>query len=73
VPKIKHFAFKQDNPSLCFRLLTEAFVFNLPDGANQKGIPVTALWDTVAELIYEEVKTLPENRAVQVLDFVKHI
>jgi hypothetical protein len=27
----------------------------------------------VAELIYEEVKTLPEDRATQVLDFVKHI
>jgi hypothetical protein len=27
----------------------------------------------VAELIYEEVKTLPEARATQVLDFVKHI
>jgi hypothetical protein len=27
----------------------------------------------VAELIYEEVKTLPESRATQVLDFVKHI
>jgi hypothetical protein len=26
-----------------------------------------------AELIYEEVKTLPENRVAQVLDFVKHI
>ena len=28
---------------------------------------------TNAELIYEEVKTLPENRAAQVLDFVKYI
>ncbi|MDR0289673.1 MAG: hypothetical protein LBI06_01925 [Treponema sp.] len=27
----------------------------------------------VAELIYEEVKTLPEDRATQVLEFVKHI
>ena len=26
-----------------------------------------------AELIYEEVKTLPENRKAQVLDFVKYI
>ena len=26
-----------------------------------------------AELIYEEVKSLPENRAAQVLDFVKYI
>ena len=28
---------------------------------------------TNAELIYEEVKTLSENRKAQVLDFVKHI
>jgi hypothetical protein len=27
----------------------------------------------VAELLIEEIKTLPENRAAQVLDFVKHI
>jgi hypothetical protein len=27
----------------------------------------------VAELIYEEVKTLPESRMAQVLDFVKYI
>jgi len=26
-----------------------------------------------AELIYEEVKTLPENRTAQILDFVKYI
>jgi hypothetical protein len=28
---------------------------------------------SVAELLIEEIKTLPENRAAQVLDFVKHI
>ena len=28
---------------------------------------------SLAELINEEVKTLPENRKAQVLDFVKHI
>jgi hypothetical protein len=27
----------------------------------------------VAELLIEEIKTLPANRMVQVLDFVKHI
>jgi len=48
VSKIKHLAFKQDNPSLCFRLLTEAHIFNITSGSDRKGIKITALWDTGA-------------------------
>jgi hypothetical protein len=46
--KIQHFAFKQDNPHLCLRLLTEAQVFGISNGTTGKGTAVTALWDTGA-------------------------
>jgi hypothetical protein len=46
--KNKHFAFKQENQSLCFRLLTEAHIFDITGNFGQKGIKVTALWDTGA-------------------------
>jgi hypothetical protein len=46
--KVTHFAFKQDNQSLCLRLLTEAQVFNVSGGSNRQGIKITALWDTGA-------------------------
>jgi len=46
--KIQHFAFKQDNPSLCLRLLTDAHVFDISGGSGRKGAKVTALWDTGA-------------------------
>jgi len=46
--KVKHFAFRQDNLSLCFRLLTEAHIFNISGGSTRKGIQITALWDTGA-------------------------
>jgi predicted aspartyl protease len=48
VSKVQHFAFKQDNPCLCFRLLTEAQVFGISDSPIRKGTKVTALWDTGA-------------------------
>jgi len=48
MPKINHFAFKQDNQSLCFQLLTEAQIFNISGGSERKGINITALWDTGA-------------------------
>jgi len=46
--KIRHFAFKQDNQSLCLRLLTEAHVFNISNGTDKEGVKITALWDTGA-------------------------
>ena len=48
VPKIQHFAFKQDNPSLCPRLLTEVRVFDIFGGSARKGTNIMALWDTGA-------------------------
>jgi len=46
--KIRHFAFKQDNHSLCLRLLTDAHVFNISNGTDKEGVKITALWDTGA-------------------------
>ena len=48
MPKSQHFAFKQDNPSLCLRLLTEARIYCISGSFARKGINVTALWDTGA-------------------------
>jgi len=64
----KHFAFKQDNPSLCFRLLTEAHIFDISCGYTQKGIKITALWDTGATAsaitpdLARKLKLIPINR-----------
>ena len=68
MPKIKHFAFKQDNPSLSLRLLTEAQIFNIADGSARKTIQVTALWDTgaagsaITPAIAQEMNLIPINR-----------
>jgi hypothetical protein len=66
--KVTHFAFKQENPSLCFRLLTEAKVFNISDGSDRKGIDVKALWDTgatgsaISPDLAQKMKLVPVNR-----------
>ena len=66
--KVKHFAFKQDNPSLCFRLLTEAFIFNVSGDAPRKGEKVTALWDTgatgsaITPAVAQKMNLIPINR-----------
>jgi len=48
MPRIQHFAFKQDYPSLSFRLTTAADVVGVSTGLTQKATKVTALWDTGA-------------------------
>ena len=66
--KVKHFAFKQDNPSLSFRLLTEAYIFNVSGDTTKKGEKVTALWDTgatgsaVTPAIPQKMNLIPINR-----------
>ena len=68
MPKAMHFAFKQDNPSLCLRLLTEAQIFNMSGGSARKGIKVTALWDTgaggsaITPALAERMNLIPVNR-----------
>jgi predicted aspartyl protease len=66
--KVKHFAFKQDNPSLCMRLLTEAHIFDISDGSKKNGKKVTALWDTgatgsaITPDLAEKMNLIPINR-----------
>jgi predicted aspartyl protease len=66
--KIKHFAFKQDNPSICLRLLTEAHVFDITNGVAKSGNKVTALWDTgatgsaITPDLAQKMNLIPINR-----------
>ncbi|WP_461256329.1 retropepsin-like aspartic protease [Treponema sp. R80B11-R83G3] len=66
--KVKHFAFKQDNQSLCFRLLTEAHIFNISTDSAKKGIKITALWDTgatgsaITPNLAQKMNLIPINR-----------
>jgi hypothetical protein len=66
--KTKHFAFKQDNPSLSLRLLTEAKVFNISGESDRKGINVIALWDTgatgsaITPDLAQKMNLVPVNR-----------
>ena len=68
VPKSRHYAFKQDNPSLCFRLLTEAQIFNISDTSDGKGFNVMALWDTgatgsaITPSLAQKMNLIPINR-----------
>jgi hypothetical protein len=49
VPKVPHFAFRQEYRDLSFRLITDAELFTAsPGGPGRKGIRVKALWDTGA-------------------------
>lgn len=48
MPKKPHFAFKQDNPLLVNRLVTEAVIFPVPIDSKRKPVTVMALWDTGA-------------------------
>jgi len=48
MPKIRHYAFEQDNPNLSSRLTTTADIFGESTGVAQNQIKVTALWDTGA-------------------------
>jgi predicted aspartyl protease len=49
MPKVQHFAFKQEYQTLCFRLVTEAELFAASSaGSERKEIRVKALWDTGA-------------------------
>jgi len=49
MPKRKHFAFKQDNPFLAIRLLTEAHVFNI--AKISIGLPNMVMVDEVNVMI----------------------
>jgi len=68
MPKATHFAFKQDNASLCFRLLTEAQIFNISGGSTRKGIKAMALWDTgasgsaITPILAQRMNLIPINR-----------
>jgi predicted aspartyl protease len=49
MPKVQHFAFKQEYQTLSFRLITDAELFVASSaGSGKKGIKVKALWDTGA-------------------------
>jgi predicted aspartyl protease len=68
MPKTGYYAFRQSYPSLSYRLLTEAQVYNIPADPNQKGITVIALWDTgasgsvITPSLAQTMNLIPINR-----------
>jgi predicted aspartyl protease len=69
MPKVRHFAFRQEYQGLSFRLITDAEIFiSSPAGQEKKGIKVKALWDTgasgtvITPKVSRELKLVPIDR-----------
>jgi predicted aspartyl protease len=69
MPKVRHFAFRQEYQGLSFRLITDAEIFiSSPAGPGRKGIKVKALWDTgasgtvITPKVSQELKLVPIDR-----------
>jgi len=68
MPNSRHYAFKQENPSLSFRLLTEAHAFNISNTSTKNGNKVMALWDTgatgsaITPILAKTMNLIPINR-----------
>ena len=50
MPKFRHYAFRQEYPSLARRLLTEFQIYTVSGDINREGIRAIALWDTGAAM-----------------------
>jgi hypothetical protein len=68
MPKTRHFAFKQEYPTLSFRLITDVQIFDITTGPLKNGIKVKALWDTgatgsvITPEVSKRLQLVPINR-----------
>jgi predicted aspartyl protease len=70
MPKVRHFAFRQEYQYLSFRLITDAELFIASPGVSgRKGIKVKALWDTgasgtvITPEVSQKLKLVPIDRS----------
>jgi len=66
--KTGYYAFRQQYPSLSYRLMTEAQVYSISENPNKEGIKVIALWDTgasgsvITPTLSQMMNLIPINR-----------